>query len=361
MTFLRKNYNILNRYRRFSSIRRVRKRKSYKRFYVFCWGLIGGGVIALMMMPWTQTISGQGKVIAYSPDERRQEISAPIEGIVDKWRVSEGQRVKKGEIIVDLVDNDPDLINRLKLERDATAKNLEVSKMAVETALSNVKRQERLVKKGLAAPLELERARLNYNKYLAAEAKATVDLARVEVKLSRQRSQNVMAPINGTILKIIAGQGGQLVKQGAKLAVLVPDTASRAVELYVKGNDMPLLSTGRIARLQFEGWPAVQFSGWPSVAVGTFAGKVGFIDAADDGRGYFRVLIFPTTYENWPDSRFLRQGVRVKGWILLEEVSVGFELWRIFNGFPPALRESESNLYDLSSYADESGKKVELK
>jgi multidrug efflux pump subunit AcrA (membrane-fusion protein) len=349
MTFLRKHYNVLNRYRRFSSIRRVRKRASYKRFYFFCWGLLGGGIISLLVMPWTQTISGQGRVIAYSPDERRQVISAPIEGIVDKWRVSEGEKVKKGQIIVDLIDNDPDYIYRLQLERDATKKKLDVSKMAAATALSNVKRQETLVSKGLASPLELEKARLNYNKYVSDEASAIVDLARVDVKLSRQESQVVSAPIDGTILKVIAGQGGQLVKQGEKLAILVPQTDSRAVELWVKGNDMPLLSTGRIARLQFEGWPAVQFSGWPSVAVGTFAGKVGIIDAADDGQGFFRVLVFPTDKEKWPDPRFLRQGVRVKGWVLLEEVSVGFELWRLFNGFPPALRKSDDNLYDLNT------------
>ena len=32
--------------------------------------------------------------------------------------------------------------------------------------------------------------------------------------------------------------------------------------------------------------------------------------------------------------RFLRQGVRVNGWVLLSQVTLGYELWRIFNGFP---------------------------
>ena len=45
----------------------------------------------------------------------------------------------------------------------------------------------------------------------------------------------------------------------------------------------------------------------------------------------------------WPDDRWLRQGVRAKGWVLLNEVSLGYELWRQLNGFPPvvALREPE--------------------
>jgi hypothetical protein len=27
--------------------------------------------------------------------------------------------------------------------------------------------------------------------------------------------------------------------------------------------------------------------------------------------------------------------VRVNGWVLLGQVTLGYELWRIFNGFPP--------------------------
>ena len=35
----------------------------------------------------------------------------------------------------------------------------------------------------------------------------------------------------------------------------------------------------------------MQFAGWPSVAVGTFGGRVAFVDPADDGGGDFRVLV----------------------------------------------------------------------
>jgi membrane fusion protein, adhesin transport system len=106
----------------------------------------------------------------------------------------------------------------------------------------------------------------------------------------------------------------------------------------VHGNDAALISPGRHVRLQFEGWPAVQFAGWPSVAVGTFGGRVGFVDATDDGKGRFRVVVVPDPEdEDWPSAQYLRQGVRAKGWVLLEQVRLGFELWRQFNGFPPAL------------------------
>ncbi len=350
MSFQRKDYHILNRYRRFSSIRRVLPIKNYRAFYLFFWVLLGGGLIGFLLLPWQQTAIGSGRVIAYSPNERRQEISAPIEGRVLRWDVLEGSKIKKGDPIVELVDNDPDLISRLRYEKEAIERRLEASKQGVITAKKNVARQETLFEKGLSAPLAVENARLNLNKYLVDEANSSAELARAQVKLARQMTQEVRAPIDGTILKLVAGQGGQLVKQGELLAILVPDTDSRAVEIWVDGRDMPLITKGRHVRLQFEGWPALQFSGWPSVAVGTFGGSIGFVDPADDGLGHFRTLVFQDKDAAWPDPSYLRQGVRVKGWILLDQVSVGFELWRLFNGFPPSLRNHEPAKEKITSY-----------
>ena len=108
----------------------------------------------------------------------------------------------------------------------------------------------------------------------------------------------------------------------------------------MNGNDIPLIHAGDPVRLQFEGWPAVQFTGWPSVAVGTFGGRVMLVDATDDGQGKFRILVQPDPKdEAWPSNRYLRQGVRTNGWVLLNRVSLGFELWRQFNAFPPTVTQ----------------------
>jgi adhesin transport system membrane fusion protein len=172
-------------------------------------------------------------------------------------------------------------------------------------------------------------------------ARSEQELARIEVRLARQGAMTVVAPRDGTILRMVAREGGEMVKTGDPLAMFVPDTEARAVELWLDGLDAPLISPGRKVRLQFEGWPAVQFVGWPSVAVGTFGGVVAFVDATDDGRGKFRAVVLPDLdlgpEEHWPSAQYLRQGVRANGWILLDEVRLGYELWRQFNGFPPVL------------------------
>ena len=294
--------------------------------------------VAMIFAPWTQNVRGVGKVSAYSPDERQQNLTAPVDGIIRQWFVLEGTRVKKGQNIVDVADIDPDIISRLERERAAQQAKLDAAQNAVDTSRKNLERQRTLVTSGLSSQRAAELAELEYAKYLSEVSSASAELARIETKLARQASQSVVAPRDGIVHRILAPQGGVMVKAGQVLSVIVPETASRAVELTVSGNDAPLLSVGRRVRLQFEGWPAVQFAGWPSVAVGTFGGVIGVIDPGAGEDGTVRVIVFPENGEEWPDVTYLRQGVRVIGWVLLDTVKLGWELWRQFNGFPPTLR-----------------------
>ena len=182
------------------------------------------------------------------------------------------------------------------------------------------------------------------NYLLSDEASAAGSLAKAEVKFSRQQRQLITAERNGTVLSTLSGGGSVFVNNGDAIAVFVPENLKPAAEIFVDGNDLPLVRPGRHVRLQFEGWPAVQFSGWPSVAVGTFGGIVHSVDPSVNKKGKFRVLVVPETDTNWPDSLFLRQGTRVVGWILLDTVRLGYELWRIFNGFPPSMPETNNPL-----------------
>lgn len=390
--------------------------------------------LALTLTPWQQNVTGSGRVIAFHPEERTQNIDAPVEGRIAKWYVVEGSQVKKGDPIVDLSDNDPAILERLRQERSATAttitagqrriqtvedrirgletsaktsvaaaqarvqmasdrvaaaeQSLAASKSALVTAKLQIERQKGLAAKGLTSTRNVELAELDLqqktaevdrataslnaakNEKLSLEsellrvdadaqtkideawgshasaasdvAKAQAELTKVEVRLARQSTQRITAPVDGTIFRVEARQSGELLKAGDLIGVLVPRTVNNVVELLMDGNDVPLLSQGRPVRLQFEGWPALQFSGWPSIAVGTFGGRVLLVDSTDNGQGKFRVLVEADPNEEpWPAQNYLRQGVRANGWVLLNQVPLGFELWRQFNGFPPVVAQSE--------------------
>jgi multidrug resistance efflux pump len=192
----------------------------------------------------------------------------------------------------------------------------------------------------------IQKAEADVRYYEGALDKARAEVAKVEKerlelqsKIARQDTQLVTAPFDGYLVEISPNIGTQLVKKGDPICRIVPDTKDRAVQIWLDGNDAPLVSPGSHVRLQFEGWPAIQFAGWPSVAVGTFGGSVVSVDMIDDGKGKFRCQILPDDSDahNWPEDRYLRQGVRANGWVLLKQVPLWYEVWRQLNGFPPAV------------------------
>jgi adhesin transport system membrane fusion protein len=393
-------------------------------------------VTALGFLPWQQNVRGIGRVTAYAPLERQQEVKAAIKGRVMAWKegLREGSRVSQGDVLCEIQGIDPFLIRRLEQQvqygqqkRDASRlkvdeyreqvtaytearqRTIEAGLQGVEAAKQkvaaenqalsaakagedqvrvNVERRRQMFAEQLVSRLDLEQeerkfleataklreaeakvagakadmstkqaelelktreadAKISYAEAMLRTAEGDVAVAEKELvesesKLAQQRSQSVASPIDGTLLRLLVNQGGEIVSEGDPLFIVVPDQAERAVELWLDGNDIPLVSEGRQVRLQFEGWPAVQFVGWPSAAVGTFGGQVVNIDSTDNGKGEFRVLIMPLDgEEKWPTGKFLRQGQRANGWVLLDRVPLWYEFWRQINGFPPVVAMEE--------------------
>ncbi len=250
------------------------------------------------------------------------------------------------------------------------------------TALIQLQRQQTLLDQELTRLTDLENARVRFQNTIAKlqEKRQTLQAAQIELnsvaveygeKIAKARSdqaatmaevgegsadvaklrQNVQnleirngfyvirAPQDGTIVRATRAGIGEQLKEGESVVTIMPADAQQAVALLVKPMDIPLLSVGRKVRLQFDGWPALQFAGWPSVSVGTFGGTVAVIDRVPGNSGDFRVLVTPDVKEEkWP--RQLRLGSGVLGWAMLDEVRVGFEIWRRLNGFPPSLRQA---------------------
>lgn len=424
--------------------------------------------IVVMFVPWQQSIYGTGRMIAYDPTERQQEVEAPVDGRVIKWHVLEGQKVKgpvydengkmirPGDALVSIQDPDPDLPMRLQQQRTAVLerisaardritsftmqiKSLEssqrqaiiaaenrlrmsderlkaakealaIAKLRSELESTNYRMEKDLIRDGLTSQLayiaaqqrkeqavaeerravnskdasvsevdairaDMEKIRADTSAAISAAtasrqsaeaelASATRDIADIDIRIARQSTQEVTAPCDGTIYRILcnSARGGSLVKAGSKLLIITPEISEASkynVELYIDGNDAPQLTESwrrRIldgenvdlqVRVQFEGWPAIQIIGWPTLAWGTFSGKVVLIDPHDDGKGRFRVLVQPDDPDNpWPSAFSLRQGCRAQGWVLLDQVSLGYELWRRFNGFPTVVAEKDKDKDD---------------
>lgn len=405
---------------------------------------VAGG---LVLIPWQQSVTGNGRVFVADPADRPQNVEAQIPARIVSWHVQEGERVKTGQKIAELADIDSKFLDQSLVERLETQRLAQLSKIeaarnrvsALEGQLASVSRS-----RSVAVPSADEKARQNVDKLRGAEqsveaarqslkttelnkariaelhsqglrskrdlevveleqvraktdlerATATLEVARRDISIgdfdrqkvdadteasvnsltaslaqaresiataesdlqkleieirntTERRRQNVVtAPTDGQIVRVMKVGAGATVKAGDVLAVIAPTTENKAVELMLSDNDAPLVAVGRRVRLQFAGFPAVQFTGYEKLAVGTFAGRVAVIDPIDDGKNRYRAIVVPDwdainagTEQAWASNQVLRPGSEAVGWIMLDTVPLGFELWRQFNGFPPSVQQ----------------------
>ncbi|RDV25578.1 HlyD family efflux transporter periplasmic adaptor subunit [Alteromonas aestuariivivens] len=293
-------------------------------------------VALLTLTPWVQTAYGTGSVNSLNPLLRIQPISALLDGQIEQWHVSEGERVRQGQPIVTLVDVDADRLEKIRSQQAAATQRFVANQQAVKNAQSNLSRQQTLLLEGLVSPKAVEQVEIELEKLKAELAKTEEDLNSIRMTLARQETRTKVAPMDGTVVRLRSIGAATYIKAGEQLGSFVPDNIERQVSIKVNGLDAALVSKGRAVRIQFEGWPAFQFSGWPGISVGTFAGIVTFVEPVADQNGEFTVWVSPDpSADPWPEHDSARLGSRVRAWILLEEVQLGYELWRQLNNFPP--------------------------
>ena len=181
---------------------------------------------------------------------------------------------------------------------------------------------------------------------LAEVSEGRSDVAKLKDKVGSLTLRNsfyvIEAPQDGYVVRATRAGQGEIVKAGEPIVTVQPARPRKAVELYVKPMDVALLKPGRHVRVFFDGWPALQISGWPQVAVGTFGAQVVVIDQFPSSDGRFRVLLVPDTTHDEPWPAQLRLGTGVEGWAMLDNVTVGWELWRQLNGFPLSIKPNDA-------------------
>lgn len=274
---------------------------------------------------------------------------------------------------------------------------VEAAKIAATTAALNVERHKQLSKRGLvsqreleltiqadtASQAELEGARANLHaaeeamkslgfgrdqvsaemlqRLLDAEAgrdasvaeaaKVGDQLADVSLRLSnaeqRRLAGKILAPIDGTVVKMAKTGVGETVRQGDTLIRLSPTSTDKAIEMTADGLDAPLLNVGRKVKILFYGIPAIPLPAWPELMAGTYSGVIKVIDQVDDGKGNYRFWVVPDQDDRvWPEQSHVRQGTKVMGWVILNRVPLWYELWRRFNLFPPDYQERPPSVLD---------------
>jgi multidrug resistance efflux pump len=276
------------------------------------------------------------------------------------------QKVESAKIAVATAELNVDRHKQLAEQGLVSQRELEVSiqgaiasKADLTGAQANLKAAEQAMKalsfgKEQISAEVLQRlldAEAAHDASVAEAAKATDQLADVSLRMSnaeqRRMASRIMAPIDGTVVKMAETGVGETVRAGDKLVRISPASADKAVEMVADGIDAPLLNVGRKVKILFYGIPAIPLPAWPELMAGTYTGVVKVIDQVDDGKGNFRFWVVPDPEEKpWPPQEHVRQGTKVMGWVILNRVPLWYELWRRFNLFPPDYQERPPSLID---------------
>ena len=133
------------------------------------------GIVMLAFIPWQQNLQANGFVTALYPEERPQEVTTAIGGMIEKWYIKEGQQIRKGDTILKISETkdkffDPLTVRRLGEQVEAKA-----------GAVANIKAKIQALDQQIVAlteglDLSLQKGR---NKILQAQFKVRVDSAEV--------------------------------------------------------------------------------------------------------------------------------------------------------------------------------------
>jgi adhesin transport system membrane fusion protein len=101
----------------------------------------------MALIPWRQSVFGDGQVIAFHPLDREYQVFSPLHGRVTEFYVIEGDRVEAGEMIAKVENIDPEFMQTLK-------EQLRFANLQLDAANTKVKQYKAALKQKKAEKKE---------------------------------------------------------------------------------------------------------------------------------------------------------------------------------------------------------------
>jgi len=229
-------------------------------------------------IPVVVTEAARGRVEATIANTRagtveacqRTKLSPIMGGRIEVLKVKEGDKVKKGQLLMQLWSDDIQAQEKVAQAQVTTARKrvLEACTLA-ESAEREVARQTELHQRGFVSANAIDSARAAADAKTAAcaTARADVEQAQANVRLARvQRGRTVLvAPFDGTVAKIV-GEVGEY-STPSPPGVPTPPAIDLIDEscLYVKAPmdevDTPKIRAGQRVRISLDALPKQPFAG----------------------------------------------------------------------------------------------------
>ena len=200
----------------------------------------------------------------------RTKLSATMGGRIEVLAVKEGDKVKKGQLLIKLWNDDQQAQSALALTQVETARKRVTEACTVAAnAEREAERQTALFKQGFVSGSRDEQARADAQARQAgcdaAKADVTQTLAKVSATRVEQNRTVLYAPFAGTVAKIVGEVGEYSTPSPPGVPTppaidLIDDTC-----LYVRAPmdevDAPKISAGQTVRISFDALPKQSFPG----------------------------------------------------------------------------------------------------
>ncbi len=220
-------------------------------------------------------LNASGYVVA----QRKASVASKVTGRLVALSVEEGSKVKKGEIIGRLENEDVIALSRQAASNLSVAEfNLQQAQAELNDATSSFKRNQELLKSGYISQAEFDISESRYKKAIAAKASAEASIkaaiAAFEVSKLNVEYTIIRAPFDGVILTKNADIGDIVTPIGAaanakSALVTMADMDSLQAEVDVSESNLRLIKIGQPCEVQFDALPDARFSGTVHMIVPT--------------------------------------------------------------------------------------------
>ncbi len=259
-------------------------KKSKKKLYIFL--ALGAAAIALILVvilgakkeniisvqtekiarrTITQMVNASGKI----QPETMVKINAEVSGEITSLPVKEGDRVKKGELLVRIKpDQYQAQVDRAEAGLQSARASLNLQKANLEKAESEFKRAQELFDKKLLSDQEFVTAKTSFSAAKSQNESAQAGVRQAEASFrDAKESLNktaIYSPMAGTISQLISELGervsGSGFTQGTQI-MTVADLSMMEARVDVGENDIITISIGDTARITIDAYPDKKFTG----------------------------------------------------------------------------------------------------
>ncbi|MDX2135385.1 MAG: HlyD family efflux transporter periplasmic adaptor subunit [Saprospiraceae bacterium] len=193
--------------------------------------------VGSMLLPWTQNIQADGLVTTLRPEQRPQTIQATFSGRIERWYVTEGQSVRRGDTIVHLSEIktdyfDPEIVDRVGRQVEAKEGSIDAYGNKAEALDTQIAAMER----ELRNKIEQIRNKIIQGRLKVQSDSADLVQARVDLQVAQRQIEAAQVMYEKGLYSLTQLEARKLKKQEAEAKLVAAEnkllTSKNMLENY---------------------------------------------------------------------------------------------------------------------------------